>query len=272
MFKKLNIQSTLLLSFMSIVLIGVAALAFNIYNVTRTRAATNELIKTTDQMTTLRNFQGAMIMAELSERNFVLTGNKKFLERREKSEKAARMSLQAALSEAENAELRDAIQSLQGDLAGEEHFPQVVALYNAGEKEAAVQRLQELSAELGPKIEKHVKGILAIGQGDLAAEIRAADDQARLAILVSVISVALSIVVGLGVGFFLAHAISRTLTIPLAQLRDAAEKVSMGDLDVNVPTDARGEIGDLAAAFQRMVTSVRFLSLEEEQPEPALQS
>ncbi len=57
---------------------------------------------------------------------------------------------------------------------------------------------------------------------------------------------------------------SRRITNPIAQLNDAAEKVSMGDMDVAITVKSDDEIGDLAESFGRMVTAVRFLSEDEE--------
>jgi HAMP domain-containing protein len=61
-----------------------------------------------------------------------------------------------------------------------------------------------------------------------------------------------------------AYWLSQSITKPVKQLSDVAEKVSMGDLDVNVDVTSDDEIGDLAQSFGRMVTAVRFLSQDEE--------
>lgn len=62
-----------------------------------------------------------------------------------------------------------------------------------------------------------------------------------------------------GAAFYL----SRGITRPLAALRDTAEKVSLGDMDVTVKVESDDEIGDLAQSFERMVTAIRFLSADE---------
>ncbi|MFO8009385.1 MAG: HAMP domain-containing protein [Dehalococcoidia bacterium] len=58
--------------------------------------------------------------------------------------------------------------------------------------------------------------------------------------------------------------LSRGITNPVAQLRDVAEKISMGDMSVSIDVKSEDEIGDLADSFERMVMAVRFLSQEEE--------
>lgn len=62
-------------------------------------------------------------------------------------------------------------------------------------------------------------------------------------------------------GFWLAG----TITKPIQRLRDVADRVSTGDLDdVEIEVDSGDEIADLAAAFRRMVVSVRFLLSRED--------
>lgn len=51
--------------------------------------------------------------------------------------------------------------------------------------------------------------------------------------------------------------LARRLTRPIRDLRAAAVRVEAGDLDVTAPTDAPGEIGALAEAFNAMAASVR---------------
>ena len=66
-----------------------------------------------------------------------------------------------------------------------------------------------------------------------------------------------------------AYVLSQRITKPVAQLRDAADRISMGDMSVTVPKGGDDEIGDLAKSFERMITAVRFLSLEEEDDKEA---
>lgn len=61
------------------------------------------------------------------------------------------------------------------------------------------------------------------------------------------------IVVAMAVGVVL----SRRVTRRVADLADATEKVGAGDLTVQVPTDARDEVGELTRAFNDMVRDLR---------------
>lgn len=86
-----------------------------------------------------------------------------------------------------------------------------------------------------------------------------AENTNSMVLLLIVVIIAVVVIVPL-----LALFLSRGITRPIAQLTDAAEKVSMGDLDVTVTVKSDDEIGDLAESFGRMVTAVKFLSEDED--------
>ena len=66
-----------------------------------------------------------------------------------------------------------------------------------------------------------------------------------------------------------AYLLSQRITNPVAQLRDAADRISRGDMSATVPEGGDDEIGDLTESFERMIAAVRFLSLEEEDDKDA---
>jgi signal transduction histidine kinase len=64
------------------------------------------------------------------------------------------------------------------------------------------------------------------------------------------------------VGLFASAVMSRRLTHPLRSLADGAEALGHGDLGIQVPVSATGEVGDLQRSFNRM--SARLAELEAE--------
>jgi len=66
------------------------------------------------------------------------------------------------------------------------------------------------------------------------------------------------IIVGIGLlGVFIVMVLRRTVARPVNALREAANRVRDGDLDVQVAADQADEIGQLADAFNAMVTASR---------------
>jgi len=62
-----------------------------------------------------------------------------------------------------------------------------------------------------------------------------------------------------GVAFALALAliISRSITRPIAHLAKVADRMSLGELDVDIDVDGNNEVGQLAESLRRMQTSLR---------------
>ena len=69
---------------------------------------------------------------------------------------------------------------------------------------------------------------------------------------------------GLILGAGTSAALIRAILRPVDHLRDVAENVSLGNLDIAVRRYSNDEIGDLADSFSRMVTAVRFFRAESE--------
>ena len=68
----------------------------------------------------------------------------------------------------------------------------------------------------------------------------------------------LSFVLAVGASVILARAI----LVPVEHLREIAEKVSLGELDVAVTRHCDDEMGELADSFSRMVTAVKFFRMD----------
>ncbi|MDY6835168.1 MAG: HAMP domain-containing protein [Chloroflexota bacterium] len=79
-----------------------------------------------------------------------------------------------------------------------------------------------------------------------------------------ILTVALVLAIVIILGLIVSFMLSNSITKPVAQLTEVADKVSMGDLDVKLPPPTDDEIGDLTQSFERMVTAVRYLSQDEE--------
>jgi HAMP domain-containing protein len=62
-----------------------------------------------------------------------------------------------------------------------------------------------------------------------------------------------------GVTVFLSAFIARGIVHPLRELKEAAESISRGHMDVKVTIKSNDEVGDLADSFERMIAAVRYL-------------
>jgi HAMP domain-containing protein len=51
--------------------------------------------------------------------------------------------------------------------------------------------------------------------------------------------------------------VARTISAPIRSLTEAAEKISLGDIDLPIEVKGKGEIGELAASLERMRFSIK---------------
>ncbi len=109
---------------------------------------------------------------------------------------------------------------------------------------AALAQLQARSASASARL------------GELLAEAQTESAAARLsypaAQRLATAGISLSALLAVGLALGLAWYSTRRLTRPLAQLGQAADRIAAGDLLAPVAVDAPGELGQLAAAFERM--------------------
>jgi methyl-accepting chemotaxis protein len=83
------------------------------------------------------------------------------------------------------------------------------------------------------------------------SEAMAAVEEMRAQILMSAIVIAL---LALLASVITAH----TLVQPLQQLKEATDRISKGDVDINLDIRSGDEIGDLGDSFERMIAAIRF--------------
>jgi HAMP domain-containing protein len=85
---------------------------------------------------------------------------------------------------------------------------------------------------------------------------------------------AMTLVVGFSVlalvaGAWSSRKLSFGILAPVNHLKDVAENISLGNLDIAVRRYSEDEIGDLSDSFARMVTAVKFFQMEAEEVQPA---
>jgi methyl-accepting chemotaxis protein len=71
-------------------------------------------------------------------------------------------------------------------------------------------------------------------------------------------------ILGLVLGVLVSYKLSQAILLPVDHLKEVAENVSLGNLDIAVRRYSEDEIGDLADSFSRMVTAVKFFRMEAE--------
>jgi HAMP domain-containing protein len=126
----------------------------------------------------------------------------------------------------------------------------------------ALQDASRGQAGSGPSIDYRQREVFAAWQLipslDWGLIIKIDQDECRAAVVsarthATILATAIALL-----GLLCAVVISRTMVRSLRELREAAEKISKGDLDVNLIIRAGDEVGDLADSFERMIAAIRF--------------
>ena len=294
-FNKMKIKTKILLSFLMIVLIGVAALGLTVSNTMRISNSAKEIAEKTSISNRLMEIQHAFSAKSVAERDFLLTGDPAFLELREGLEAEVDEHLALAVEAAAGHE-HELLQELRTQLQDEESFHEVEELFNENKREEAILLYARINygasysedfqpstlpashgeepngsaveashgeeskvsvAAASPGEESHDASTLDVDDV-IGGILRDSDQRQRTSVITSVIAAVLAVAFALAAGLFL----SRKITGPILQLRDIANKVSLGDLNFTNTVNAQDEIGELSDSFERMVTAIRFLVAE----------
>jgi class 3 adenylate cyclase len=179
----------------------------------------------------------------------------------EKEAQAARSLINAIIddtsTDSDNARLGridDRIENVTSDLGrylGEEYKRLLMLLEarNFAEARVSLARSDELRDEFNRKVEAIRTDMLGQVRADAAVTMR----NQNTAIVISVILTVLASVVGLLFSFFVSTGITR----PVRRLLDGTRAVEAGRLDGSIDVTTRDEIGQLTAAFNKMVEQLR---------------
>jgi len=265
-FRKLGIRNKLLLSYAAIVLIGTAALVMSIRGTSELGAAVEHsahVVTTESEIAQeLREFQEASLVTDLAGKDYLLTGDPAYLDAREEAQAEAEEHLAEALelvSGHQEEDILGLMEELESSKTQRESYVDILALYEAGDREAAIALLQNRSESMDEEVESLIHHSAEELEEAIEEVHEVAESKVRSVLLTSIAGMAASIVIAAVASIFLAGSI----TNPIKKLRDLADKVSMGDLDVNNTVTAKDEIGDLSESFDRMVVAVKFLSSTE---------
>ena len=130
---------------------------------------------------------------------------------------------------------------------------EVVDLFNAGEREAAVSLLQGEQIRVALETDALIDSVIELQAG--VNDVLAAENEALVRQVTWIMwgAMLLGVVLAIALGLFLARAIGR----PVQQLHDAANHIADGDYDVTIDVTSTDEIGHLAESFNIMVEGIK---------------
>ena len=114
--------------------------------------------------------------------------------------------------------------------------------------------------ELSTKIDDSITKLYDINLEQASTRTSQNTAAANQAVLMMIIFVGVGMVLAIVLGLF----ISRIISKPVKKMVEAAEKLALGDVNVNVEAVSKDEIGDLMQSFGKMVENIREQALAAE--------
>ena len=126
-------------------------------------------------------------------------------------------------------------------------------LIRSGRQTEAFALAKGEMTEMAEGINTIIEEIYNVNIAQAASKSEANDKSATQATVLMVGLVAAGMILAILIGLF----ISRIIANPVRKMMDAADKLAVGDINVNVKADTKDEIGNLMRSFAAMVDNIR---------------
>ncbi len=140
------------------------------------------------------------------------------------------------------------------------YLQEVVQYHNAKQDAEVKKVILKDSQELGDKLRSNFADLMNFNEASAKHRADNNDDLASKAIITMIVVIFIGVLVSVILGIY----ISRIISKPIIQMVNAADKLALGDVSVNVESDSKDEVGSLAAAFGKMIENIRNQALSAE--------
>lgn len=130
---------------------------------------------------------------------------------------------------------------------------QVIVYINNGQKDAAEEIIMGDADKVGNEMRDMIDVLLEYNSVEAKKASDSNKELAGTASMTMIIVVFAGLAFAIIIGAFIANAISK----PVKQMVEVADKLAIGDINVNIDVDTKDEIGNLAASFRKMINTIR---------------
>jgi CHASE3 domain sensor protein len=251
-FDQLRIQSKLFTILSLIIMIGALLMMWNVYNVIRIDAETNNILEKERELDDIEEVHVQFLEQEIAEKDYLLSGDTRYLDRHEAQVALAETHLRDAILEATTSAEKSTLFSIQRQGDGyQEDFAAVASAYQDGNKEKALRISQEQSGERISLIHRMIEGLVSDGEADIAAQGQRADRQSYSSIGVGIAGMVVFVLLAALIVYVAIHQIGK----PILQLHHAVTAIGLGQFDTSMLdglTARSDEIGRLARGVAEM--------------------
>jgi len=133
------------------------------------------------------------------------------------------------------------------------YLQQIVQHIQYGRYESAEEVLFGESDAVGNAVRDGLVELIEYNQRTAEERAHTNTELAQTATTLMITIIIIGIVLAIVLGVFISRIISR----PVKKMADAAEKLAEGDVNVDVESNTKDELGDLARSFRKMIESIR---------------
>jgi len=129
----------------------------------------------------------------------------------------------------------------------------VLSLVKSGKSEEALILYQNDLDKARYIVQSQIEKLNAIQIKEAQERADENTSESSTAIMKMIILVSVGMLAAIGLGLF----ITRLISNPVNKLVKIADRLTVGDIDVNIEVESKDEIGDLMIAFQNMILTIR---------------
>ncbi|MCX7749515.1 MAG: methyl-accepting chemotaxis protein [Clostridia bacterium] len=129
----------------------------------------------------------------------------------------------------------------------------VIGDVQSNRAEQALMLLRGEMFQAAQKVDASINEIYEMNLKQAAERSEANSATANQSMVIMIIALVIGMGAAVGLGIF----ISRIISKPVKKLSEAADKIALGDVNVNVESTSKDEIGDLMKSFSKMVDNIR---------------
>jgi methyl-accepting chemotaxis protein len=255
---KLNLATKMIICFLSVVMVAAAGFAYTIWKVDDVADGIHNVNSRELPHLLKANTISNNVSHEIGYiRGYYIYKNPQMInEYRKLAQETASIEeelVQAAASEKEK-RLANEIKNLNHQFS-EQVEKKFLMLMQAGKQDEAYQVMLNEMAPVAKALDEKVSEYQAYRNQHITDELHQAVEHSNQTRTVALIVAVVTAVFGAAIAFLSARSISR----PVVNLEQVAQKVSAGDLTQQVNVESQDEIGKLAASFNLMVSQLKEL-------------
>lgn len=141
------------------------------------------------------------------------------------------------------------------------HIQRAIEFAKKGEYDKTAHVLFREASNTGDAVRDSLIKLEQYNEESAVERAKRNSELANTAVLLMIIIIVIGIVLAVGLGLFIANIISN----PIKKVVEAAEKLAVGDMDIDTTSTRKDEIGELAESFRKVIESTRAQALAIEQ-------